>query len=161
MANLETQGGAEGDQHFFYCEIDGNIHTIKTKSLEDAQSLLLEYGIEAPILDQVQQEDGSFLTHGCDGQLDLGLLPTPIPGSAEMLEAHKKLHEVVRNIYPSDEVVMIGKLTVAEADDSHNSRIGIPQKQPVLFRTAVSSSGLGLEPVPGLISNIDIVRQVA
>lgn len=161
MANLETQGAAEGDHHFFYFEIDGNIHVIKTKSLEDAQRLLVESGIEAPILEQVQQEDGTFLSHGCDGQLNLGLLPAPIPGSADMLAAHKRLNGEVGSIYPSDEVIMIGKLSVAESNDSRNNRGGISQDQPVLFRNAVSSSGSDLEPVPGLISDTDIARLVA
>lgn len=161
MANSETQAGTEGDQHFFYCEIDGDIYTIKTKSLEDAQRILVESGIETPILEQVQQEDGAFLSHGCDGQLNLGLLPAPIPGSAKMLAAHEKLNGKVGNIYPSDEVIMIGKLSVAESNGSRNNRGGISQDQPVLFRNAVSSSGSDLEPVPGLISDTDIARLVA
>jgi hypothetical protein len=161
MANLETQGASEGDHHFFYFEIDGDIHVIKTKSLEDAQRLLVESGIEAPILEQVQQEDGAFLSHGCDGQLNLGLLPAPIPGSAEMLAAHQKLNGEVGSIYPSYKVIMIGKLSVGNSYGSQNNQVGISQNHPVLFRNAMPSSGSDLEPIPDLISDQYTVRRVA
>jgi hypothetical protein len=161
MANLETQGAAEGDQHFFYCEIDGDIHAIKTKSLEDAQRILFESGIDTPILEQIKQGDGAFLSHGCDGQLNLGLLPAPIPGSADMLAAHKKLNREVGSIYPFDEVIMIGKLSVGDSYSSHNNQVGISQNQPVLFRNAMPSSGSELEPIPDLISDQYTVRRVA
>jgi hypothetical protein len=99
---------------FFYFELDGVMHTIKTDTIEVAQQRLVDSGITAPILEEFQHKDGDYLTHGCEGQLDPGM-PTPIAGTVDMLAKHKKLNEIIPNFYPSNEVVMIGKLTVARS----------------------------------------------
>jgi len=160
VAAEESLGLDESYFHYYF-EIDDVIYTIKARSPEEAQVILTNDGITASLLEEVDDGNKSYLTRGCEGQLDLGM-PPPIGGSQAMITAHKMLNETISNLYPPYHAIMIGRLSVYDTTDTaqfHATNQG--SQQSALFRFAVHKNGSILEPVPDLLTADYIDTQVA